>query len=120
MALSWKWVVVDCADPTALARFWAAVFGADIRQDDDGDWVVAIPDSTVQLLFTPVPEEKATKNRLHFDLTPSSPDEQLAEVDRLLALGATRADVGQTGQESWVVLADPAGNEFCVLSGADD
>ena len=60
-----------------------------------------------------VPEHKATKNRLHLDLRP---DDQERHVERLLALGATRAQVGQTGDESWVVLADPEGNEFCVLS----
>lgn len=64
-----------------------------------------------------MPEAKSIKNRLHLDLTPS-PGERDVEVERLIGLGATRADVGQTGDESWVVLADPEGNEFCVLSGA--
>ncbi|OHV34157.1 MULTISPECIES: VOC family protein [Pseudofrankia] len=118
MALSWKWLVVDCVDPVQVARFWADVFGVRAEADqDDGEWIVVSPDSSVKLLFVPVPEAKTVKNRLHLDLTPSSPDEQQAEVERLVALGATRADVGQTGEESWVVLADPAGNEFCVLSG---
>jgi hypothetical protein len=64
------------------------------------------------LLFVPVPEPKTIKNRLHLDFRP---DDRDAEVERLLALGATRADVGQ-GDQPWVVLADPEGNEFCVLS----
>ena len=66
------------------------------------------------LLFIKVPEPRTVKNRMHLDLSPvdRSRDE---EVERLLALGATRAEVGQTGEESWVVLADPEGNEFCVL-----
>ncbi|MBL7492742.1 VOC family protein [Frankia sp. AgB1.9] len=119
MALRWTWLVVDTVAPVPLARFWADVFGVEPAQDDDGDWTVAVPDSSVQLLFTAVPESKTLKNRLHLDLSPSSPDEQAAEVERLLALGATRADVGQSGEESWVVLADPSGNEFCVLSGRD-
>ena len=68
--------------------------------------------SPAGLLFGAVPEAKTVKNRLHLDFRP---DDRDAEVERLLALGATRADVGQ-GDESWVVLADPEGNEFCVLS----
>jgi hypothetical protein len=117
VALGWKWLVVDCVDPGAVAGFWAEVFGVVAEPDQDGDWVVASPDSSVKLLFGQVPEAKTVKNRLHLDLTPSSPDQQQVEVTRLLSLGATRTDVGQTGDESWVVLADPAGNEFCVLSG---
>ena len=62
-------------------------------------------------------EEKVVKNRLHLDFRP---DDQDAEVARLLALGARRVDVGQTGDEPWVVLADPEGNEFCILSSAAD
>ncbi|ONH28652.1 VOC family protein [Pseudofrankia asymbiotica] len=117
MALSWKWLVIDCTDPAPVAGFWADVLGVRAEPDQDGDWIVVSPDSSVKLLFERVPEAKTIKNRLHLDLSPSSPDEQRTEVERLLALGATRADVGQTGEESWVVLADPAGNEFCVLSG---
>ena len=64
------------------------------------------------LIFGSVPEQKTIKNRLHLDFRP---DDQAAEVDRLLALGARRVDIGQ-GEQPWVVLADPEGNEFCVLS----
>jgi hypothetical protein len=67
------------------------------------------------LVFGRVPEAKTIKNRLHLDLRP---DDRDAHVQRLLDLGATPADVGQTGSESWVVLADPEGNEFCGLSSA--
>ena len=67
------------------------------------------------LVFVPVPEAKRIKNRLHIDLVP---DDRDAEVERLLALGASRADVGQDDEVTWVVLADPEGNEFCVLLGA--
>ena len=68
------------------------------------------------MFLAQVPEEKVAKNRIHFDLSPvdGSHDE---EVTRLLALGATHADVGQTGKETWTVLADPEGNEFCVAAG---
>lgn len=117
MALKWTWLVVDCADPAPVADFWAGVFEVRAEPNQDGEWIVVSPDGSVKLLFIPVPEAKTVKNRLHLDLTPSTPELQQAEVERLLALGATRADVGQTGEESWVVLADPAGNEFCVLSG---
>ncbi|MHB1208201.1 MAG: VOC family protein [Acidimicrobiales bacterium] len=69
------------------------------------------PDQLPGLLFVQVPEAKSVKNRLHLDFRPEDRD---FEVDRLLALGATRIDIGQ-GEQSWVVLADPEGNEFCVL-----
>jgi hypothetical protein len=65
------------------------------------------------LLFLEVPEAKAGKNRLHLDL---SPDDQAAEVERIRDLGAMPVSVGQSGDEDWVVLADPEGNEFCVLA----
>jgi hypothetical protein len=119
MALTWTWLVVDCTDPAPVAQFWGEVFGVETKPDEDGDWVLTPPGSTVGLLFQRVLEGKTVKNRLHLDLRPGSPAEQETEVDRLLGLGATRADVGQTGEETWVVLADPDGNEFCVLRGAD-
>jgi Glyoxalase-like domain len=71
------------------------------------------------LVFLTVPETKALKNRLHIDLAPASDDDQEAEVRRLESLGARRVDIGQ-GDVSWVVLADPEGNEFCVLTPRDD
>jgi hypothetical protein len=119
MTLDMAWLAVDCTDPAPVARFWAEVFGIGTEPDQDGDWVVEPPGSTVKLLFQRVPQDevKLVKNRLHLDLRPGSPDEQQAEVARLMRLGATRAEVGQTGEESWVVLADPGGNEFCVLRG---
>jgi hypothetical protein len=69
------------------------------------------PNRLPGLLFVPVPEAKIVKNRLHLDFRP---DDRDAEVDRLLALGARRADIGQ-GEQPWIVLVDPEGNEFCVL-----
>jgi hypothetical protein len=68
------------------------------------------------MVFVPVPGGKTVKNRLHIDLAPGPDDDQAAEVDRLIAKGAQRVDVGQRQDASWVVLADPEGNEFCVLS----
>ena len=71
-------------------------------------------DAPVGICFMPVTDRKAPKNRVHFDLTGGA-EEPEAEIDRILALGAPRVDVGQTGDESWTVLADPEGNEFCVV-----
>ncbi|WP_088320018.1 VOC family protein [Kineosporia sp. R_H_3] len=119
-------LAVDCADPYRLARFWCAVLGYEIQEDDDG--VVTIgaqappagPTRPVPptLTFAHVPEPKTLKNRLHVDLTPVGTD-QAEEVRRLLDLGARHVDVGQ-GDARWVVLADPEGNEFCVLTGRQD
>jgi catechol 2,3-dioxygenase-like lactoylglutathione lyase family enzyme len=110
-------LVVDSRDPEALAAFWADVLGWRAVPHGDGDYWVAQRAGPVGpgpvLTFVRVPEAKAGKNRLHIDLNPSGCD-QAAELDRLLALGARRADVGQ-GEQSWVVLADPEGNEFCLL-----
>jgi len=111
-------VVVDAADPRAQARFWSTALGWRITHDTDGETVLEPPegspanDVAPDILFVKVPEGKTLKNRLHFDLRP---DDQAAHVSRLLGLGATRAEVGQAGVERWVVLADPEGNEFCVL-----
>jgi predicted enzyme related to lactoylglutathione lyase len=110
-------VVVDAHDPAALARFWAEVLDWKIFYESDDEVVVTTHDETHPgLVFGRSPDDKATKNRLHIDL---APDDQDAEVERILALGATRADVGQSGDEGWVVLADPEGNEFCVLSARE-
>lgn len=117
-------LAIDCADPGRLARFWCAVLGYEVQQEDDG--IVTIGSPLVPgggdrsgpvppvLTFARVPEGKRVKNRLHLDVSPAD-REQPEEVRRLLALGARHADVGQ-GDESWVVLADPEGNEFCVLA----
>ncbi|GAA4726456.1 VOC family protein [Nocardioides endophyticus] len=119
--------VIDSSDPTALADFWCRVLGYVVLHEGD-DYVeigpAKVPDTELlegirrgpvapALLFVPVPEAKARKNRLHLDLTPID-GSQADEVARLEALGAHRVDIGQ-GQTKWVVLADPEGNEFCVL-----
>ena len=87
--------------------------GTVVNDADDEFEIRPEPDRLPGLVFVPVGEGKSGKNRLHLDFRP---DDQDAEVDRLVSLGATRADVGQDGSETWVVLADPEGNEFCVLS----
>ena len=81
--------------------------------DDDGDVVLhAPPGAGPNWLFVAVPDDKVVKNRIHFDFRP---DDQQAEVERVIALGARHVDIGQ-GEQSWVVLADPEGNEFCILA----
>jgi predicted enzyme related to lactoylglutathione lyase len=110
-------IVVDSHDPRALARFWGEVLGWPVTDDDRGlSWISESGDHTARplIVFVPVPERKTVKNRLHLDVNPSGVD-QAEELERLLALGATRADVGQTDDVPWVVLADPEGNEFCLL-----
>jgi catechol 2,3-dioxygenase-like lactoylglutathione lyase family enzyme len=128
MASRWIEIVVDCQDPRAQAAFWCEVLGWHVVGAEEdwieiGPWPQEPPDLREQMRaaqtvptinFGPVPEGKTVKNRLHIDVSPvdRTTDE---EVERLLALGATRVDVGQTGDETWKVLADPEGNEFCVL-----
>lgn len=112
-------LVVDCSDPGRVARFWAEALDWVISQDVDPGWVVEPREGSredcvvADLLFIKVPESRSGKNRLHLDLRP---EDQAAEVARLEALGATRADVGQGDDQPWVVMADPEGNEFCVQS----
>jgi hypothetical protein len=113
MDLEWEQVVVDAADPVMLGRWWANALGWVVLNDaPDEVEIRPTADRLPGLMFAPVGEPKGGKNRLHFDFRPV---DQQAEVARLLGLGARRVDVGQ-GQASWVVLADPEGNEFCVLS----
>jgi hypothetical protein len=115
-------IVIDANDPPKLGRWWADVLDWQVFfEDDDGDeFVITTKDTRFPgLCFVRVPEEKQVKDRLHIDVVPPADGDQAAEVDRLLGMGATRADVGQKGDEGWVVLADPEGNEFCVLSCRD-
>lgn len=111
MDLSWEQVVVDAKDPVVLGRWWAEALGWVVGDAADEFEIRPEPDQIPGLLFVPVPERKAGKNRLHPDFRPI---DQAAEVDRLLSLGARRVDVGQR-DAPWVTLADPEGNEFCIL-----
>jgi hypothetical protein len=113
MTLTWEEVVIDSHDPRALGLWWRDALGWVVV--DDGDDSIEIAPGEGEhptLFFGAVPENKTVKNRLHLDFVP---DDQDGEVARLLALGATRADVGQR-DVPWVVLMDPEGNEFCVLA----
>ncbi|MET9958321.1 VOC family protein [Streptomyces sp. NPDC006326] len=114
MALEWEQTVVDARDPGRLGRWWAEALGWAVVNDSPEEYEIRpAPDRLPGLIFVPVPEGKTVKNRLHLDFRP---DDQAAEVARLLAHGARRCEVGQGAAVSWTVLADPEGNEFCVLA----
>lgn len=108
-------VVIDAADPIRLAGFWAEVLGwGRTGSDDDGVVEIAGPGGErPTLVFVPVDDAKTVKNRIHLDVNPTGCDQD-EELARLLSLGAVEVDVGQ-GAPTWHVLADPEGNEFCLL-----
>lgn len=112
-------VVVDAADPGRLADFWAEVLGWGRTGIYEGVVEIGPADGRrPTLVFVPVAGPKTTKNRVHLDVNPTGWDQD-QELARLLALGAVEVDVGQ-GQQTWVVLADPEGNEFCLLRTRTD
>ena len=114
MACRFTELVIDCLDTEQVATFWAAALGWAITDSEEGVIEVAGPAGAApRLVFVPVPERKRVKNRVHIDVNPVG-CAQTEEVERLIGLGARLVDVGQ-GEETWVVLADPEGNEFCVL-----
>jgi hypothetical protein len=133
MALKWYSVVVDCSDVSAQAAWWADVLDwmvifdtpeeavivprhAEDKKLTAQEWTTVGPG----LVFVPVIEGKEVKNRLHIDLAPHIEDDRDALVSSLLDRGAKRVDVGQDEEKAtWTVLADPEGNEFCVLSARD-
>jgi hypothetical protein len=108
-------LAIDARDPRKVADFWLAALGWQELEADETGVSIGPPGGGPGIDVLTVPEPKTVKNRLHLDLRADG-STQSAEVDRLLGLGATRADVGQGPDVSWVVLADPEGNEFCVLS----
>ncbi|BCY06281.1 VOC family protein [Actinoplanes sp. L3-i22] len=117
MPSRWEQVVVDSQDPARLARWWAEALDyriVDEGDDRDGHYVEIRrrPDELPGLLFGQNADVKKVKNRLHLDLRP---EDQETEVERLVGMGARPVDIGQ-GEVPWVLLADPEGNEFCVLS----
>ena len=110
-------VVVDSAVPAGVADFWTVASGW--RLHNSGNGVVALRSpqgSGPYLEFLPSSDPRRVKNRVHLDVAPHSGEDHAAAVEALLRSGAVRADVGQGSDVSWVVLADPEGNEFCVLS----
>ncbi|MGP9694817.1 VOC family protein [Brachybacterium sp. AOP25-B2-12] len=132
MQLRFYTVVIDCRDIHAQARWWAEALGWRIVFENDEEVAVIPPEledapipaaawasAPPGLVFVHVDEPKTLKNRLHIDLAPHLEDDRDAQIQRLLDHGATRADVGQSADVSWEVLADPEGNEFCVLSSRE-
>jgi catechol 2,3-dioxygenase-like lactoylglutathione lyase family enzyme len=118
VSIRWQCICVDSTHPSRTADFWEAALGWRRTADEPDEVVLEPPAGSAEdgvapdILFLRVPEDKSVKNRLHIDLRP---DDQEAEVARLEQLGARRIDVGQGAESTWVVLADPDGNEFCVL-----
>jgi hypothetical protein len=120
-------VVFDAADPSALARFWAVATGWPITYEEPDEVIVEPPEDAggtptepgLPLVFGRVDDPKVGKNRVHLDLNSRTADDQREIVERLLAHGATPADIGQS-EVGWVVLADPEGNELCVLDPRDE
>jgi catechol 2,3-dioxygenase-like lactoylglutathione lyase family enzyme len=112
-------LILDCRDPERLAGFWCEVLGWKVLDRDGNESIEIGPESgsggpQPVLVLSATDDPKRDKLRLHLDVNATDRD-QAEELDRLLALGARPADVGQTGAESWHVLADPEGNEFCLL-----
>lgn len=131
MALRWYSTVVESTDHKKLARWWAEALGWAVIFELDSEAVV-VPPWALELadrldfhqvppgmVFVPVEHPKTGKNRLHWDFAPHTSDDRDAEIARLVELGATVIDVGQPADATWTVLADPDGNEFCVLSARD-
>jgi len=115
VSLTWEQTVISAVDPVALGQWWAEALGWVVVCDDPNEFEIRpAADRMPGIMFEPVGEPKHNKNRLHLDFRP---DDQAAEVHRLIGLGASHVDIGQ-GDVSWVVLSDPEGNEFCVLAPA--
>lgn len=133
MALRWYTLVIQSRDTRAQARWWAEVLDWDVELSTEDESVIVPKHTTPEpiadvdtwqqasqsMVFVPVSEHKTVQNRLHIDLAPHTSQDRAAEIERLIQLGATHANVGQTQAESWTVLRDPEGNEFCVLSSRD-
>ena len=113
-------IVADAVDPAALAPFWEAASGWSVVRRTERSVGLRPPGGAgLHLALVRVADPTAGKNRVHLDVAPFAGDDQQAEVDRLVALGARPADVGQGPDVTWVVLADPEANEFCILSPRD-
>jgi predicted enzyme related to lactoylglutathione lyase len=108
-------VAINALDPDLVAEFWCAVLGWNRTEQDDEMISIAPADGSWPTIDVPkVPDGKSVVNRLHFDLRADGISFE-EELERLLSLGATRVDVGQPDDAPWIVLADPEGNEFCLL-----
>ncbi len=118
-------ITIDCENPQKLAEFWSVALDWKITEADEIGVVIELLDGSPEvgripdILFLKNPDSKSVKNRLHFDLRPLN---QAEEVARLESLGATRIEIGQADEPeaTWIVMADPEGNEFCVLRARND
>jgi hypothetical protein len=110
-------VVIDSADPSTLARWWAAALGWQVGYESplESDVTPLDGEPGIELTFVPVADKKLVQNRVHLDLRSTTLAEQDETIQRLMASGATEADLGQGSDVPWAVLVDPEGNEFCVL-----
>ena len=120
VALKIGWLTIDSKDPKKIGEWWKKALDLEIVFEDENEYALSGKGrmgSQWNILFYRSPDDKKVKNRLHLDLIPDTDRE--AEVARLESLGATRADIGQK-DVSWTVMADPDGNEFCILSPRDD
>jgi predicted enzyme related to lactoylglutathione lyase len=112
MEVRFREVVIDCADPRSLARFWAGFTGYLLRHESD-DWTsIGTPDGSMIIGFQKVPEAKVVKNRVHLDFAAEDEEATAREIE---AMGATRRWVSDDPEDPFVVLADPEGNEFCIV-----
>lgn len=118
MACRFSELVVKCRDPQGLAEFWCEVLGFSVIDTDDGAVEIGPEEGfgglQPTLIFVPSDDPREGRLRLHIDVNPTDRDQD-AELERLLKLGARPAEIGQTGEEPWHTLADPEGNEFCLL-----
>lgn len=107
----------DAHDPLSLARFWGGVLGWEAAEDShDGIAILPSDDTGFQIRFLPTQEQKTSQNQIHFDLTSTSLEDQQNTVAKALELGGRHLDIGQGPEATHVVLADPEGNEFCVIA----
>ena len=108
-----KYVTFDCADPRRLSAFWSGVTGYKFVTKEDDFAALAPPDhrGVRGILFWRVPEPRTAKSRMHVDLATKNPEE---EIERLVALGATKVEFREGNGSSWTVMLDPEGNEFCI------
>ncbi|KZB80661.1 VOC family protein [Amycolatopsis regifaucium] len=109
-------VCIDANDPDRLTRFWAGILG----WETDGTVLVPTDDTGFRIRFTHTGEKKSRKNHAHFDLTSTSAEDQRRTVAKAIELGGRHVDIGQRPEEEHVVLADPEGNEFCVIEPGND
>jgi predicted enzyme related to lactoylglutathione lyase len=117
MGVRFDEIVIDCADPESLASFWSAVTGYELQSASD-QWAAIVGEGMrdICIAFQRVPEDKVTKNRVHIDLSATDENEEAVRIE---GLGATRLWVSDKADDPFVVLADPEGNEFCVVRQSD-